>query len=81
MARAKKGDTVETLKPIIHRVAFYTREGKPGRTKVSFSKGERLKAATDSLGGNIYVHATTGEGDPVVVPPAEDEWKKVPAGS
>lgn len=76
-ARAKKGDTVETLKPIRHRIAFYKKGGKEGTTKVSMKTGAQYKAATDSLGGNIWVDTRSKQGDEVLVPLAGGEWARV----
>ena len=75
--RTKKGDKVKTLKAIIHRIAFYKKGGKPGTTKVSIKKDVVLVAATDELGGNIWVDYKSKEGDPVLVPLAEGEWAPV----
>ena len=74
MARTNKGDVVENTVPIHDRDAFFKEEGKPGKTTVSFDAGEQHRAATDELGGNIWVDAQV-QNDDVVVPLGEGEWR------
>ena len=72
---AKQGDTIVTLREIVDRIAFYAENGKPGTSLVSFNAGERLVAATDELGGNVFVEAKDAAGDDVLVPLAQGEWQ------
>lgn len=75
MTTAKQGDKVVTLCAITNRIAFYAQKGKPGSTTVSIPAGTGLVAACDELGGNIYVNSSDSQGQAVLVPLAEGEWK------
>lgn len=77
MATTKKGDKVVMLVLIKNRIAFFAEAGKPGSTTVSLSAGTILSAASDELGGNIYINSTDSQGQAVLVPLAEGEWRKV----
>ncbi|MCX6929431.1 MAG: hypothetical protein NT154_40385 [Verrucomicrobia bacterium] len=75
MPNAKKNDTVVTVCDVLNRMAFYAKKGKPGTSIVSFKSGDQLKAATDELGGNIFVKAEDSAGERVLAALAEGEWR------
>lgn len=75
MPTTHAGDEIITLLNIVDRIAFYAQQGKPGSTTVSIDAGTVLVAATDELGGNIFVNNLDPVGEPVLVPLAEGEWK------
>ena len=73
-ARVKANDVIVTTKLIKDRMAYPIRNGAPGTLVTTIKKGKRLVAATNEIGGNVFVHARA-DSEPVIVPLAEDEWK------
>lgn len=82
MVRVYQGDSVRNTVAIKKRDAFFSRKGLSGKTRIDIPANTILEAATNELGGNIYVRAfvpagAPKEGEGVLVPLAEGEW--VPA--
>ena len=73
--KTKQGDLVEVTVPVENREAFYRSGGKEGTTRINLNEGQRVRSATDELGGNIFAETTTSSGDEVLVPLGEGEWR------
>jgi hypothetical protein len=75
MPRLRQGEYVTIAVPINNRIALYKKHGKPGSTTITLSvDAKRYQAVTDELGGNVWIEATSQDGEPVFVPLAEGEW-------
>jgi hypothetical protein len=69
----KKGDQVRLSVSLCLRDAFRVKGSGSGH--IDLDAGRTFVAATDELGGNIFIQTTDLDGHDVVVPVAEGEWE------
>lgn len=69
------GDNVRILCEIT-RDAYYKANGKTGTIAITLQIGDILVAATDEIGGNLFVETIASDGYSVLVPLGEGEWQR-----